>query len=72
MIKVMDKFILSLIAMTAATVALAAEKHYDFRARLNCVHEKDRRDVLLKPTTDEFVFADGVRLVIPESSDEVL
>jgi len=38
----------------------AAESPYAFRARLETVHEPDRRDATLAPNDDEFAFADGM------------
>ena len=61
-----------ILAFAAVEVAVAAEAPYDFRKRLEIVHEAGRRDPAAKPATDEFVFADGVVVVVPKDADEVL
>ena len=58
----------SVFALFAAT----AEEPYAFRVRLECVHERDRRDVSLKAAADEFVFRDGASVAVPKGADEVL
>ncbi|MFA7173870.1 MAG: hypothetical protein WC340_10740 [Kiritimatiellia bacterium] len=57
---------------TAAAFCAAVEKPYEFRAALETVHEAGRRDVSLKPSTDEFAFRDGVAVVIPADAGAVL
>ena len=60
-------------ALAAFAVAGAvAEKPYDFRKRLEVVHEDGRCDRSLKPTADEFVFRDGMAIAVPGDADEVL
>lgn len=60
-------------ALAAFAVAGAvAEKPYDFRKRLEVVHEADRRDLELKPAAEEFVFRDGMVIAVPDNADEVL
>ena len=49
-----------------------AERAYDFRERLETVHEKDVRDRTLTVAADELALADGTDIVIPPSSGEVL
>ena len=48
------------------------ERPYDFRTRLEVVHEPGLRDVDVKPNADEFVFADGVVVRVPPDADEVM
>ena len=38
---------------------VCGEKPYDFRKRLDVVHESGRRDPAAKPAADEFVVKDG-------------
>ncbi|MBQ6329917.1 MAG: hypothetical protein IJI35_12945 [Kiritimatiellae bacterium] len=49
-----------------------AESPYDFRKRLEVVHESDRRDPAAKPAADELVFADGLVVSVPRDADDVL
>jgi hypothetical protein len=49
-----------------------AEAPYDFRKRLEVVHEAGRRDPAAKPAADEFVFADGAVVSVPADADDVL
>ena len=63
--------------MAGALLALAgmcgaAEQPYDFRKRLEVVHEAGRRDPAAKPADGEFVFADGAVVRVPADADEVL
>ena len=48
------------------------EAPYDFRKRLETVHETDRRDAAATPSPDEFAFADGAAVAVPADADEVL
>lgn len=64
--------LIALLGLSFAFAADAAERRYQFRDRLNCIHEKDRRDLSLKPGADDFVFVDGVKIAIPASAGEVL
>ncbi len=58
-------------SMTAAAVSVsAAEKHYEFRSQLACVHQKDVRDPSLKPRADEFSFRNGVRISISKDASD--
>ena len=47
------------------------EKNYDFGKRLLEVHKKDRRDMSLTSTADEFVFESPVRILMPKDAGEV-
>ena len=47
---------------------LQPEKHYDFRARLDRVHRKDRRAPEATPAPGEFVLSDGVVIAYPAGS----
>ncbi|MBQ3289569.1 MAG: discoidin domain-containing protein [Kiritimatiellae bacterium] len=60
------------LAAFADSCKTATEAPYDFRKRLEIVHEAGRRDPAAKPTADEFVFADGAMVNVPASVDEVL
>ena len=51
---------------------LPAEAPYEFRAELECVHEADVRDPKIKPTSDDYVLANGARLAVPSDAGEVL
>ena len=57
---------------SAVRVTVAAEAPYDFRRRLELVHEAGRRDPAEKPAADEFAFVDGAEVRVPASADEVL
>ena len=48
------------------------ESPYDFRKRLETVHEPGRRDPQAVPSPDEFVFSDGAVVALPGDADEVL
>lgn len=48
------------------------EAPYDFRKRLEVVHEPDARDVEAKPGEDEFVFSDGMVVSVPMDADDVM
>ena len=61
-----------ILAFAAVEAAVATEAPYDFRKRLEIVHEAGRRDPAAKPTADEFVFADGAVVAVPKEADEVL
>ena len=62
----------SLVLTSAACAACAAEAPYDFRKRLEVVHEAGRRDTSAKPAADEFVLADGAVVSVPADADEVM
>ena len=56
-----------------SSVAIAApELPYAFRERLATVHEPNRRDLSLKPSSNEFAFRDGAVIAVPVDADEVL
>ena len=57
---------LTLAAMfaTAGTV-VAKENAYDFRKRLEIVHEEGLRDVALRPAADEIELKNGLSIVVP-------
>ena len=65
-----------LVASFAAIVSLAVacygEVPYDFRKRLEVVHEQNVRDLGAKPDADEFVFLDGMVVSVPSGADEAL
>ena len=48
------------------------EKKYEFRKKLLQVHKKDIRNYDIVPNKDDFEFADGVIITLPENSGEVL
>ena len=48
------------------------ENPYDFRKRLDIVHESGRRDPAAKPAADEFVVKDGAVVSVPVDADDVL
>ena len=51
---------------------LSAERPYDFRARLDTVHEKNRRDGSALPNQDEFVIPSGAVIATSDDVDDVL
>ena len=51
---------------------VCGEKPYDFRKRLDVVHESGRRDPAAKPSADEFVVKDGAVVAVPKDADDVL
>jgi len=51
-----------------SVTALADEKPYQFRERLECVHELDCRDASLQPTADEWALADGFVIALPKDA----
>jgi len=55
---------LGLSAHGSEALDLSPEKPYDFRRRLDVVHEPGLRDVLLKPAADEFALAEGAVIVV--------
>lgn len=61
---------------SAAAVLLAsqvsAEKPYEFRAELECVHERAVRDASLRAEKNEFEIAEGATVSIPAGSGIVL
>lgn len=65
-------FLAAVTLLASATVCGAAERPYDFRKRLEIVHEAGRRDPAVMPAADEFVFADGAVVAVPSEADEVL
>ncbi len=48
------------------------EAPYDFRKRLEVVHEPNARDVKAKPGDGEFVFSDGMVVSVPKDADDVM
>jgi len=48
--------------------APAYERPYDFRKRLACVHEPNRRDWSLAPAADEFAVEVGAKIAIAENA----
>jgi len=57
---------LTLAAMFAAAgTVVAKENAYDFRKRLEIVHEEGLRDAALRPTTDEIELKNGLSIVVP-------
>ena len=48
------------------------ENPYDFRKRLDVVHESGRRDPAAKPAADEFAITDGAVLSVPKDADACL
>ena len=46
------------------------EEAYAFRKRLECVHERDRRDPTVTCAADEFAFADGARIALQGKAAE--
>ena len=50
-------------ATTALSAAFCAESEYDFRRRLEVVHQADRRDLGARRAADEFAFTDGAAIV---------
>ncbi len=72
----MKKIAIRLVALFAVVGAVAggvcAEKPYDFRKRLECVHERDRRDPAAKPESDEFAIKDGFVIALPLGATELM
>ena len=66
------KVLIFAIAIGGALAGSAAERPYDFRKRLEVVHEPGRRDAAARPTPTDFVFADGAVVAVPADADEVL
>ena len=58
--------------LALAGICGAVEQPYDFRKRLEVVHEAGRRDPAANPVDGEFVFADGAVVRVPADADEVL
>ena len=61
---------LGVVGMAAADSS--AEKPYDFRARLACVHKPNRVDRSLSAAADEFQFRNGDRILLPAGADRLL
>ena len=66
------RHILTAVLACATLQAAMAERPYDFRKRLETVHERDRRDPDAKPAEGEFVIADGSVVAVPADADDVL
>ena len=70
--KQMETMGLVVLVAGLACASVSAEAPYDFRKRLEVVHEAGRRDPAAKPAADEFVFADGAVVAVPKAADEVM
>ena len=66
------KKLLLCMACACLFAGIAAEPPYDFRKRLETVHEKGLRDPAAKPATNELAFTDGMVVAVPRNADEVL
>ena len=66
------KKLLLCIACACLFAGIAAERPYDFRKRLETVHENGLRDTAAKPATNELAFTDGMVVAVPRNADEVL
>ena len=55
---------LAVCALVAGAIELPLEKPYDFRKRLDVVHESGLRDASLKPDADEFAISDGAVVAV--------
>ena len=66
------KVLLAAACAAAAVLPSAAEAPYAFRARLECVHERDRRDAAARPAADEFAFRDDAVVSVSDGADEAL
>ena len=51
---------------------LKRENNYDFKKELLCVHKRNVRNVDATAEENEFVFADGVRVVLSETDNAVM
>lgn len=60
------------VAALAGVSVLAAEAPYDFRKRLECVHEPNRRDASLSVAAGELAVRDGFRLVLTRDAPELM
>jgi hypothetical protein len=49
-----------------------SETNYEFRRRLAIVHQPDRRDPAVQPTSNDTLVEDGWRIVIPYGASEAL
>ncbi|MBO7721967.1 MAG: hypothetical protein J6T01_06140 [Kiritimatiellae bacterium] len=56
-------------ALAAAWSIAAAEEAYEFRRRLECVHEKNRRVASERPAADEMEIKDGFKISIAHGAD---
>ena len=59
----MIKMMIAAAALATTMLAAAAEGEYDFRRRLEVVHQADRRDPGAKRAANEFEFASGAVLL---------
>ncbi|MBO6120618.1 MAG: hypothetical protein J6Q49_02065 [Kiritimatiellae bacterium] len=59
----MIKMMIAAAALATTVLAAAAEGEYDFRRRLEVVHQADRRDPGAKRAANEFEFASGAAIV---------
>ena len=50
---------------------LKKEINYEFLKRMLVVHQPDRRDRSIAPDADEYVFRDGVKIILPGEYGEV-
>ncbi|MFA7173047.1 MAG: hypothetical protein WC340_06485 [Kiritimatiellia bacterium] len=73
-----NKTVMSAVALTVIMAAVCSiaqikyERPYDFRKRLEIVHEPDQRDTSLQPATDEFEFKDGVTITLAKEASPFL
>ncbi len=73
--KSLTRLAIALVGLASASAVcetFATEEPYDFRKRLEIVHEAGRRDPAAKPSADEFVFVDGSVVSVSKDADEVL
>ena len=60
------------LVLPLAVAGDCVERAYDFRRRLETVHEAGVRDGSLLPSADELALSDGAVVAIPDSSGDVL
>ena len=63
------RFLLS-VFVAATGLSLVAEEPYQFRERLECVHEKGRRDAAAVCAADEFELKDGFEIAVPMAASD--
>lgn len=64
--------LMTLAPLVAACAARAAEEPYEFRTRLEAVHQSGLRDVAATRAADEIALGNGCAIAVPDDAGEVL
>jgi len=72
MMKMKTVTVVSAVLTATSCASVYAESAYSFRQRMERVHEPNRRDVTVVCASDDFVFRDGMTLVLPPDASDFL